>query len=586
MAFLFVLLLLLGLSSLSKAYDEYTLDSLNSSRLYKLDGTEIKDHDLGIFKIGEGVQIKGVFLDQNGNKITNISLSPEELEIVFEPNAKTKEVSSTYFHKEIFQNNGEYIIDLHSTLAGKFKLTGKYFLSEIYYATFEPGEPSGRSILEVDKTVITAGDNVTVYIIPYDEYENLINATRFKNSNPFILSYSNGKINSNVIVEGHKITNIITYQLISYDINLTEAGEIIISGKIGNNKLNTRTVTVNPHEMDFTQSKIYRYNSNNNELEDLINGDIEYTYETVQIYRLYPFDKYGNSIEFIPEKKFENLKSYLKYSELNNLYYYFKINNKIYTEQKYAEFVIDDDKNHGNNITYQRLISGNYDLIFTNDNMKILFSIVLNNDCDSNTPFRCLVDKENRCVASQTDCDCPTGYIKCKYMHYCVPGNRTDMCFNASYSDKECRKIKPYYISFNDGKCRGIITGQNPNQKVCPFGKVLCADLSCRDNYDLCPISDNCNDGEKRCPDQSCKSDIKNCPNSITCEKSNDYVCNNDVCVESELQCEESVICESDSNTHICDGNKCSDSWGSCDKKNACNHGQSLCQGNTCQKSC
>ena len=585
--FLFVLLLLLALCSISKADNKYTLDSLHYSQLSKLDDTEIKDHDLGIFKICEKVQVKEVFLDENGNKITS-SLSPEELEIVFEPIVKARKGSSTYSHKEILQSNGEYIIDLNSTLAGKFKLTGKYFSSEIYYVTFIPDKPSEKSILEVDKTIVNAGEIVTVYIIPYDKYENLIDATILKDSNPFIVSYNNLTSNENICAKNFKITNIITYQIISYDINLTEAGEIIISGKIGDNSLNTRTVTVNPNEMDLMRSKIYRYNSNNNELEDLEDESIENNYESEPIYRLYPRDKYGNVIEFVPEKKLINFKSYLKYSQQNNFTYNFKLNNKKYVEQRYAEFSIDDDKNHGNNIVYKSLVSGNYDLVFINGDEKILFNITLNNSCNSNTPFRCLVSKRNKCVASQTDCDCPTGYIKCKYMHYCVPENRTDMCFtfSASYYNWYCWEINHSYMSFDDGKCRNWKNGQNPNQKVCPFGKVLCADLSCRDNYDLCPISNYCNDGENRCPDQTCQNEIKNCPNSITCENKKYYVCNNDVCVESELYCEESVTCDSDKNIHICDGNKCSDSFGICDKKNACDHGESLCVGNVCRESC
>ena len=72
--------------------------------------------------------------------------------------------------------------------------------------------------------------------------------------------------------------------------------------------------------MDFQQSIIKRYYSNNTE-QDLFNETVENIYETELIYRLYPKDKYGNTIEFIPKTKFENFRSYLEYSNNKNLFY-------------------------------------------------------------------------------------------------------------------------------------------------------------------------------------------------------------------------------------------------------------------------
>ena len=42
-----------------------------------------------------------------------------------------------------------------------------------------------------------------------------------------------------------------------------------------------------------------------------------------------------------------------------------------------------------------------------------------------------------------------------------------------------------------------------PNQRVCPIGQVLCADLSYRDSYDDCMVSEVLEGTEKRCVDNS-----------------------------------------------------------------------------------
>ena len=490
--------------------------SLSYSKLYTSDNVEINVNDSVEVNVSDILQIKEIFYDKNDEKITDFNLSTDELGIVFEPVSIVRS-GNDFFNYEISLSNGEIIINLNSTLAGKFKLTGKYLSSKIYYVTFVPGEPSEKSILEVDKNVVNAGEKVTVYIIPYDKYENLINATKFKDSNPFIVSYNNLTSNENICAKNFKITNILTYQIISYEVNLTEAGKITINGKIGNNPLNTRTITVNHLEMDFIQSKIYHYYSNNTE-KDLINEDVEKNNETEPIYRLYPKDKYGNAIEFVPKEKFENLRSYLEYSNHKNLFYNFKLKNEKYTEQRFVEFVINDAENK---VNYKNLIYGNYELFFIDESKKLSYNIVLDNGCSIKTPFKCSFGKDIKCAASQTGCGCPEEYEKCDKMPYCVP------------------KIE------KENMCPFVGTSY---KRVCPIGKVLCADLSCKNNYGECFKYTHCRRHYKRCPDQSCLHDSYSCTELITCENTNDYVCNNKECVKSEIECEESTNSNKDTN--------------------------------------
>ena len=125
-----------------------------------------------------------------------------------------------------------------------------------------------------------------------------------------------------------------------------------------------------------------------------------------------------------------------------------------------------------------------------------------------------------------------------------------------------------------------------PNQKVCPIGKVLCADLSCRDNYNLCQVFEPCEGSKKRCPDQSCHKNPYHCPRTINCGNLSKYVSNDDKCVDSELECKESKICDSDEKTYLCDGNTCAESWEECPIKKSCKSRKSLCEGNTCKNNC
>ena len=555
----FALLVLLALCSFAITDDEACISgSLSYSKLYIFNDVEIKEiigRDLENISLDEPLQIKIVFYDGCNQTIT--SIKNDDLRIVLEPEFKDR-VRNNFYKYEISQNNGEFIIVLNSTLAGKHKLTINYIQNEIYYVTFVPGKPSEKSILEVDKTLITVGENVTVYIIPYDKYENLIDANNYKNkNNPFNVSYNSITSNGHIYVKNYDITKIINYTIISYEIQMVEDGEITIKGEIGDIELNNRTITVKLAEIDFSSSVIFRYNSSNEDYEILKNGSVEKNYETNSTYRIFLKDKYGKEIKYLTDEQLNNFTSYLNFHRTRYVFYDFALN---ITKKQYIEFVISDK----NKIAYNKLVSGSYDLVFAQGFENRKYYIFLDNGCSSDKPFKCSIDNITQCVASQTECDCPNGYYKCNYTHYCVPENNKDtMCPNV--------KI--------------------PNQKVCPIGKVLCADLSCRDKYDDCLEEfDSCD--TIKCPDQTCNSKIRFCPKTIDCGNSSKYVCNNDKCVDSELECEESKSCKN-SSKYLCDGNKCASSWDKCDKKKSCWWSwlevweiYSLCEDKYCRKKC
>ena len=206
------------------------------------------------------------------------------------------------------------------------------------------------------------------------------------------------------------------------------------------------------------------------------------------------------------------------------------------------------------------------------------------NNCPENTPFYCKVEKTEKCVESQTECDCPSGYIRCDYMKYCVPEDRPDMCSDFSgISENTCQKMKQFKNLCSDGICR-LNKDLSPTQIVCPIGKVLCADLSCRDNYDECAISDFCPEGQIRCPDQSCVEDYTECPSTISCQDKK-FVCPDNSCVDNEVECDALPNCSGDE-PYRCHDNLCVKDQYSCVKNVACGQKMALCNDLICRISC
>ena len=355
-----------------------------SSKLFTLDDVEITKPDLGKVPVTDELKIKEVFYDRYDNLIDPIEFSTNILEIKFGPTVAKK--PDTVFSATTNIQGGAVIITMKSTLAAKHKLTGKFFPLPEYYVTFIHGPPSDKSILDVDKTVVKAGEPVKPFIIPYDDYGNRIDAHEFETNNPFTVYYRPEGENNDINIPKFQIEEMDGGSVISYPTTFTKAGVTKVSGFINDSPLNTKDVTVLPADMDFLKSKVYRFNPNLKEFEILKNGTVEKNNETDPIYRLFPVDKYGNDIEFIPEEKLKALISYLNSQAEKSVFYHFKLNNKDTKEQPFAEFVKNDDDKRNTN-SYRTLVGGFYDLIFSDGKDKLPYNITLGNSNEgSNLP--------------------------------------------------------------------------------------------------------------------------------------------------------------------------------------------------------
>jgi len=205
---------------------------------------------------------------------------------------------------------------------------------------------------------------------------------------------------------------------------------------------------------------------------------------------------------------------------------------------------------------------------------------------DKSKPFWCPVNGTYTCTKSQVDCDCPKGYKRCNIQKYCVPEDRPDMCATFKILNNYCKiYYGTNYKMFDDGYCR-LKEYRMPNQRVCPIGQVLCADLSCRDSYDDCMVSEVREGTDIRCVGQQLVTSIKDCPNTITCEKETDVVCPDGTCVENEIYCPALTKCNDDKLPYLCQNNNCAADFDSCPPGITCGHKDSLCADGICREKC
>jgi hypothetical protein len=213
----------------------------------------------------------------------------------------------------------------------------------------------------------------------------------------------------------------------------------------------------------------------------------------------------------------------------------------------------------------------------------ILDCIIEKSACTNlETPFYCSVQGVKKCVRSQTECDCPEGYLKC-YPNICVPKDKDYIC--SFWLPVQCKRLYPIAINqCEDGICRAD-SNDSPSQPVCPIGFVLCPDLTCRTDHSKCFIHEDCGDNKIRCPNQSCVYDQKDCSSRITCNKPNMFVCPDGSCVDSDIYCNALPICGTP-NSVLCPDNSCVSDIKYCPKQVSCGHTYSLCSDIICKSTC
>ena len=169
-------------------------------------------------------------------------------------------------------------------------------------------------------------------------------------------------------------------------------------------------------------------------------------------------------------------------------------------------------------------------------------------------------------------------------MKYCVPEDRPDMCPAFKKNKALCSKYGDNYKMFYDGICRPE-DYHGPNQRVCPIGQVLCADLSCRDTYYDCVVTEFRDSNKVRCLGQAIVHFDNECPSSYTCNNEEDVACPDGTCVSNEIFCSALPKCPEET-PYRCQNNQCASEYSQCSQSVACGHTQSLCSDNICRETC
>ena len=349
-----------------------------SSKLFKMTGEEITTANLGSVSVEDKFQIKSILYDKYGNQITNINFQLSTLQIKIN---SVKTVKSHKYTAETESNkDGVIIITLQSTYAGEHTVEGAYFPLEKYSIVFTHGQPSAdNSLLDISHTERYVGEEVKIYITPYDKYNNYINANEYKTTSPYQVKYTNEGNITKIIMQAYSIEEVQGKNVLSYPGTFYVRGNTDVYGYIDTDQIRCVKCRINIKSKDvyFLNSDVLRYESSKAEFETLKNGTEEKNAKEEPVYRLYPRDKYKNLVDFIPKDVLVAYKAYFK-NQNESTTYQLKLNNKETVNQKYAEFVINDIE--GSQVTYKTLIGGFYDLVFTDGKDKLVYNITLLGD--------------------------------------------------------------------------------------------------------------------------------------------------------------------------------------------------------------
>ena len=580
------------------------MDNINLKIKAELDPylTQIVSKNKDEIRVGETLDMKLYTFDKKGECLGDKDFSDDfEITVVGPSNSvnkhtKTYKVLKTNNNTEAECDNEYEII---TTDDDKYKYAGNYIIyvrgkDDVQIGRFnqicKPGDYALFFLdYDFDPDHISILDTVSFTVSGTDEYGNKLDDPLLKD-----LTISFTQDNKNTPFEGQKSELVPGNVVFDVSIHVVGPHQLHLFYK------EKEVLTVNNGEkLPIFTIIAGPCRANNNDHFDLTTlnktQEGEIGYFTFQCY-----DIYNNKITYGGEQFNVNGQLLANDNEytLNNIEV---IDNKngIYTvkflaklEGTYLFNIFVGSEKYGDEVVWNLKnikCTGNNTILCPNKNLCVndTFYCIEDNKCKDRTlPFWCKVNGTYTCVASQTDCDCPLGYIKCDIMKYCVKENREDMCAYFPDRKKGCKsKFGDTFSMHYDGICRES-TYHPPNQRVCPIGQVLCADLSCRNNYDECIETEVCPDDKIRCIGQAIVKNAEDCPSTYTCPNKNDYVCPRGECVSNEIYCKALSKCNDKDKPYRCENDRCESSFDYCAQSIACGDGYSLCPDSFCRYKC
>ena len=408
-------------------------------------------------KAGQTFYLKFSGTDSYGNKINYYDLIKEfDIELIDKNNKKVEKIDSNYqYNIRVNSDNTAFNISLKINDYGEFTINALYqgsvldlnpsFKIIVQYGQCSMHEPKTELMLIDRRNEYYIGETISVHFQCKDILGNIVQTEGTE-----IFS-----ANIRQILEDKKE--------IKYDY--------------------VKTFDQGNHYISFTPSKIGNYS-----IDISLNGK-----------------KYGDEISF-------------GVKEINR--------NKIHClNKKQVDNVIDCDEDFEGNKTYRNFVQ---EILGSNS--------VCHNDTEQGKIYKCSLTSE--CITNTITCPCDEGYVKIN--GYCYPESSTSPVKNNTNNlDKiTCKnKIKAkdpntdVYICpdgscrFNEEECittfecplgfkscghKCVLLNESCNNvfkdATCNGNDVLCWDLSCAKNRDLCPTRITCPKDKVLCPDGTCQS--------------------------------------------------------------------------------
>ena len=285
-------------------------------------------------------------------------------------------------------------IQLKPIFAGVYTISSAYFNYNYTFKSYSGAPSSQNSIIIANATAI-AGQMQSVYIIPYDKYNNLINPTNL-NINKYSLYrkwIENGNYVNYASVPNPTINNYIksdgtVVSAIQYQVNLTNQNLNVFRGTLETvNEISCQNcfTMVFPNKADFISSLVLVYDFFKGIFEQITDNLVLKNSNSYPIIRVLMRDQYKNMINVIDR----NLSYYATISDRKNFVY--RLNSSIDPSNSYIEFLKCNDPKI-NKILYENIVQGYYFLTISNSlNQKITNSIRIigegENSDASNDPF-------------------------------------------------------------------------------------------------------------------------------------------------------------------------------------------------------
>ena len=324
---------------------------------------------------------KLVFYDIYQN-IANVTVGNVNLKITPPSNKQNVQITSNI----VLNPDNSIIITVNSIFAGTYTLSSNYFIKP-YTFNVNPGKYFAQNSLAVVPTSAVAGNNINLYIIPFDANNNYIDpSTR---TNIFNVTYNYKDPNTLSYIPYIPIN---TFQVGPYpnsDISsCSNCNAYVYTVQTNYRDQNNFVFTLNntsavtcincvtnvlPGQLAFNNSLLMRYNSASGAFNKLTNNVQEDNSKLDIKYRLYPRDSFSNSINSMPSP----LNYTLVLTDMSGVNYYLYNNVFNTTTQQYIEFIKNDNSSVNGDLAYNTLVTGNYSATISNGIQNIIAYISL-----------------------------------------------------------------------------------------------------------------------------------------------------------------------------------------------------------------